>query len=999
MTNWVWNNLSWQQQGGGDSLWSDGLNWQGGAVPTIASGDTVTLAPVIVHAVSGSGYSTSVLSIYTGGSLSNPGTIDVSAGATYPGGLTGAPVYSGFELSIGGATTLSGGGTLNLSSLVANGGTYYASLAGPNGGGSTASATLENVDNKIQGNGIIGGPAPGMVYGVLNLLNDAKGIIDQTGSIPLISYVSGLSNAGLIEATGSGGLTFDDYYTTLPATWPVIDQTSGGALLANGGNIDFADYVTVIGGTLQAEGGSSIQIASNGIVTFDGTGTGGLTIASGTPVDVQTSAGELIFAASAGQTGQIVNKGSISLGAYADLLIGSASGGSVKLSGGGSVTLGGSTNSRITDTNTGVSASANTLENADNTIQGGGWILASRNLTLTNDAAGVIDANNASSGLTITGVTLNNAGTLEAQNGATLALTNSLTNITADSAYAGGAALTGGTYEAGAGSTIAISGGAAAPITTLDAVVDLTGAGAALTSDGASLASSLREIGAGGTLYLGATAGTQPAFSDGNAVTVDSGGTLGLGGALFAASSLTVNGSLFGSALTGAGVTASDLLTASTVVNNGSVTAGLEAPGVAISPGALNISGNYSQSSTGVLHEAIAGTGAGQAGTLNVTGGATLAGTLNTEFANGFAPALGETFTVAHFTPGDLTGQFNTLTYNNGAATVTGNSSRVNIGNGLALQVEYNNAAGDIQLKTVTDIGPTGNFTGNATSDILGWNPSTGVIGDFVLNNGVAGQFQDIAYASPSSGYQVVGSGDFYSNSTADILLANGSGQIGQFEVNNNTATWQGIGLVDSGAGWAVVGTGDFYGNGTDDIVLANQSTGQIGEFEMKNGAATWQGIGSVGSGWAVAGTGDFYGNGTDDILLANQSTGQIGEFEMNNGVATWQGIGTVNAPAGWAVAGTGDFFGNGTDDILLANSQTGQLGMFAMHNGAATWQSIGAVGAGWAVAGAGDYFGNGTSDILLQNASTGGIGMFAMNNGVASWQGIASLPTGWKVS
>jgi len=292
----------------------------------------------------------------------------------------------------------------------------------------------------------------------------------------------------------------------------------------------------------------------------------------------------------------------------------------------------------------------------------------------------------------------------------------------------------------------------------------------------------------------------------------------------------------------------------------------------------------------------------------------------------------------------------------------------------------------------------TDNFTGGNTSDILGWNPSTGVIGDFVMNNGVAEPFQDVAWVNPSSGWQVVGSGNFY-GAASDVLLANSSGQIGEFEMSNNTATWQGLGLINSGAGWAVAGTGDFYGNGTDDILLANQSAGQIGEFKITNGAASWQGIGTVGSGWAVAGTGDFFGNGTDDILLANQSAGEIGMFDMYNGVATWQGIGTVNASAGWAVAGTGDFFGNGTEDILLANSKTGALGMFAMHNGQATWQSIGTVGAGWQVTGTGDYFGNGTSDILLQNATTGGIGMFAMNNGVASWQGIATLPAGWHIS
>ena len=126
-------------------------------------------------------------------------------------------------------------------------------------------------------------------------------------------------------------------------------------------------------------------------------------------------------------------------------------------------------------------------------------------------------------------------------------------------------------------------------------------------------------------------------------------------------------------------------------------------------PGTLTVEGNYAQSG-GTLTEVIGGTGASQAGLIDVLGGAiplsagtldvpgaavTLSGgTLVADFANGFSPTLGETFTVMSFTAGDLSGEFGALAYHNGSTTVTGDSSRVNIGNGLALEALYNNGLG-----------------------------------------------------------------------------------------------------------------------------------------------------------------------------------------------------------------------------------------------------------------------------------------------------------------
>jgi hypothetical protein len=84
--------------------------------------------------------------------------------------------------------------------------------------------------------------------------------------------------------------------------------------------------------------------------------------------------------------------------------------------------------------------------------------------------------------------------------------------------------------------------------------------------------------------------------------------------------------------------------------------------------GRLNV-GQYTQTDGGVLTVALAGAGAGQFDQLVVTGTASVAGTLEVVYVNGFAPRPGDNFPILSF--GALTGGFTTLTglkSSNGAA-------------------------------------------------------------------------------------------------------------------------------------------------------------------------------------------------------------------------------------------------------------------------------------------------------------------------------------------
>jgi hypothetical protein len=100
------------------------------------------------------------------------------------------------------------------------------------------------------------------------------------------------------------------------------------------------------------------------------------------------------------------------------------------------------------------------------------------------------------------------------------------------------------------------------------------------------------------------------------------------------------------------------------VLNQGQVN-----PGSTATTGILTIQGSYTQSTGGVLNIRIGGTGAGTGyDQLNVTGTATLAGTLNVFLISGFSANLGQSYLVVPYASN--TGQFASLVVTNHTGNV-----------------------------------------------------------------------------------------------------------------------------------------------------------------------------------------------------------------------------------------------------------------------------------------------------------------------------------------
>jgi hypothetical protein len=361
----------------------------GGTVEATAAGSQIRLAGATIR--------NGTLTIGAGGTLSSTGggTIDnanfsnagnVAVGNNTTLTLGGMLANTGtlalqsvgngtFLLIDGNNLTLQGGGQMTLSDNSQN---YVYGVA--------AADTLTNVDNAISGAGQLGS-------GQLTLVNEAKGVIDATGaSNALVLNTSGkvLTNAGLIEDTGTGGLSINS--TTI--------ANAGGTILAQGAgtHVDLSGAV-IEGGTLEALGGGGLNILGGGDV-----------------LDGSAAAVDLIGTLSVNNNSTVTAGGTLdntdtialkSVGNGTFLII---NGSNLTLQGGGSVTLSDNSQNYIYG-----AAAADTLTNVDNTFSGAGQF-GSGQLTLVNEASGVINATGASNALVIntSGETLSNAGLIEA---------------------------------------------------------------------------------------------------------------------------------------------------------------------------------------------------------------------------------------------------------------------------------------------------------------------------------------------------------------------------------------------------------------------------------------------------------------------------------------------------------------------------------------------------------------------------------------------------------
>ena len=345
--------------GGATGNWSVAANWSTGVVPNGAAHVCINNATSPVSAVT---LNTSVaiggLTIDPGNSLTiaNGQELNVSGTISNAGQIVVFSNNANTLLTLNGAVTLTGGGTLTLTQVTGNG---QPILRNSNNG------SITNVNNLIQGAGQIGNNG-------LIINNQAGGVINANLAFPLQLNSGTVTNAGLLEARAGGKLNVNVTVVNQNGT-----ITSTGASSA----VQFLSGTTVQGGTVSNSAGGVIGNPAGNSATLDGTAGHPVTIA-GTYTD--DTGGETVLSGTITNTGVILvnaNNGNTILDFNS----------SVTLNGGGTITMSqGVSNGQpvLRNQNNGI------LNNVNNLIQGSGQI-GNNGLIINNQPGGVINANGA----------------------------------------------------------------------------------------------------------------------------------------------------------------------------------------------------------------------------------------------------------------------------------------------------------------------------------------------------------------------------------------------------------------------------------------------------------------------------------------------------------------------------------------------------------------------------------------------------------------------------
>jgi hypothetical protein len=292
---------------------------------------------------------------------------------------------------------------------------------------------------------------------------------------------------------------------------------------------------------------------------------------------------------------------------------------------------------------------------------------------------------------------------------------------------------------------------------------------------------------------------------------------------------------------------------------------------------------------------------------------------------------------------------------------------------------------------------PVGDLNGNAVTDLLWRNSTTGQVATWLMNNGNVGATNVLG--SVSSAWQLVGSGDINGDLTADLVWRNSSTGAVESWLINGGHTVGGSGVGSASSAWQVVGIGDINHDGNADLIWRNPATGAVESWLLNNGHISGGGgIGGASSVWQSCGLGDFNGDGTTDALWKNTTTGEVDTWLIQNGkLVGGTAVGAVSSA--WQSIGVGDLNNDGTDDILWQNTSTGEVDSWLMQNGHVTGGAVlGTMASGWQAASVGDFDGAGTADILWHNATTGASTVWQISNDkVVGTHSVSTLATIWQ--
>ncbi|WP_432797902.1 autotransporter domain-containing protein [Poriferisphaera sp. WC338] len=602
----------------------------------------------------------------TGGSV----TVNTSTASGQGANLFGTNTYTG-GTTLGGNVNINNNSSFGTGTISVIDDTNLSNLAG-------AALTLSNDINITLGstltyddsddltlNGVISGTDTFAKAGssalTLNGANTISGNFNFSGGTVVAGNDDAFGTAA-VNVTGSSSLQSDNDLRSLSNN---IAISSGQTLTYNGSNS------LALSGVISGSGGITMNTSSTLTLLGDNTFTGGITYGSGTILarnDNALGTGSLTLSSNGtlqSDSDSRTLSNNVVLGSNALTFSGTQGitlGGII--SGTGSIVRTASGDLTLNGANTfsgGITNAQGILTVGDDAALGTGALSVTGSSTLQAGSSGIALSNatsvasgqvltiSGSNDLTMSGV-VSGAGALtkSGASGVTLSGTNT---------YSGGTTLAAGTITLGADGAL----GSGALTTSGDASIQ--------SNDDSRAVSNNMTLGGGTTLTVGGSNNLtlSGVLSSTGALTKSGAGILTLSGTntytgatTVSAGTLLLTGSTSGSAFTVAsGATLAGTGTITGNVNN----SGTISPGT--SPGTLNVVGDLTLTSSSIYDIEIvdAGTAGTDYDTIDVTGGATVAGTAAVTADSGYEPDVGDTFTVIQTTTG-VTGTFDSITDN-----------------------------------------------------------------------------------------------------------------------------------------------------------------------------------------------------------------------------------------------------------------------------------------------------------------------------------------------
>jgi len=652
------------------------LEGEGQGGETFTGGTWTTANGGIIQVVD----SSALLDGTNGNTITNSGTMQLVDGASHPGGN-----FQGTINNTGIIQVLSKGDGVGLN--IPNGQTFTLTGTGNLTMGDGTSNAYNN-DNYISGGTLVSQQliqGTGTIQNLTSFSNSGTindNVPTGTNNLQLVLGRAGAStNTGTIEATNGGALligstTINNVGGTFAATGANSYVDLVGSLGTSGLTISGGTYTTSEGGTIYGEGFTILDGTTNPIVN------------SGTIVvpDINQNTSGISI------QGTLKNTNMIKVLSTGDLVLLSVPDSETfTLTGIGKVVLGDGTNNGYNNlpsigSNLG---SSGTFVN-ESTIEGSGIITLVQGITnkgVINDnvpvgTAGVVLSLNreGSSGIINQGTieasnggevqfypsnSFDNPGTLTAAAKSTIFINNNFVNLS-------NGTLTGGTYNVTG--TLEIPGN----ITTNDAKITLSGKTSQILNPNSNALAGFVTNASKGSFDLkgGQSFTSAGTFTNQGAIVVGKGSTftVGSGGSyLQTEGKTTVDGKLALSTTEEKSdepdsdpAAASVRIAKGTLLGNGgTIAAHVSSSGTVIpaasltTTGKLAITGAYTQTAAGALDANIAGASSGQFNVLNVTGTATIGGTLNIGLLDKFVPAVGDAFEI--LTARKVTGTFATV--------------------------------------------------------------------------------------------------------------------------------------------------------------------------------------------------------------------------------------------------------------------------------------------------------------------------------------------------